>query len=147
MANQIKESGNGLALQVTKPARAAGLVEETENGDVERRADVRVFAFDDLLLIADTDRVDADEMAELATSAARDTSSVHRAMDTSIQIAGNGYQVQLPPAADAGFRVGDQPACTAAPNMLVLAMRDTERLASDLETIRHEQLVEANSGD
>ncbi|RBI58638.1 hypothetical protein DMJ13_26315 [halophilic archaeon] len=146
MTNRIKQSGNGLALQITKPARTAGLVEEDEEGNPKERADIRVFAFDGLLLLLDADRVDDDDVAELAATAARDTSSLHRVMDASIQIAGNGYQVQLPPAEDAGFRVGDQPACTTAPNMLVLATRDTERLASDLETIRHEQLVEANSG-
>lgn len=66
-------------------------------------------------------------------------------MDASIQIAGNGYQVQLPPAEDAGFRVGDRTACTTAPSMLVLATGDTERLASDLETIRREQLATTDS--
>ncbi|WP_433633504.1 hypothetical protein [Halomicrococcus sp. NG-SE-24] len=145
MANQIKQSGDGLALQTTKPARTAGLVEEDEDGNPERQADVRVFAFDGLLLLTDVDRVDDDDVAELAATAARDTSSLHRVMDTSIQIAGNGYQVQLPPAKDAGFRVGDQPACTAAPNMLVLADGESERLAADLETIRREQFAIADN--
>ncbi|RBI59511.1 hypothetical protein DMJ13_23205 [halophilic archaeon] len=141
MPNRIKQSGDGLALQITKPARTAGLVEEDKNGDATRRADVRVFAFDGLLLITGTDRVDDDDVAELAATAARDTSSLHRVMDASIQIAGNGYQVQLPPAEDAGFRAGDRPTCTTAPNMLVLATDDRERLAGDLETIRREQLT------
>ncbi|WP_433632857.1 hypothetical protein [Halomicrococcus sp. NG-SE-24] len=145
MTNRIKQSGDGLALQVTKPARTAGLVEEDENGNPNERADIRVFAFDGLLLLTDTDRVDDDDVAELAATAVRDTSSLHRVMDASIQIAGNGYQVQLPPAEDAGFRVGDQPACTAAPNMLVLADGESERLATDFEAIRREQLATSSS--
>jgi hypothetical protein len=53
MANQIKSSGAaGAALQVTKPARAAGLVEEDEDGEATYLAEVRVFAFDRLCLIA-----------------------------------------------------------------------------------------------
>jgi hypothetical protein len=66
MPNKIKRSGDGLALQVTKPARAAGLVEETD--DVPARfADIRVFAFDGLLLVVDIDRITDENMVELAT--------------------------------------------------------------------------------
>lgn len=68
MANQIKQSSNGLAFQITNPARTAGLVEEDEDGNPERRADVRVFAFHGLLLFTDTDRVDGDNGAELAAT-------------------------------------------------------------------------------
>jgi len=54
MANQIKASGaTGTALQVTTPARTAGFVEETEEGDVTYLSEVRVFAFDHLLLVVD----------------------------------------------------------------------------------------------
>lgn len=55
MPNAIKQSGEGLALQVTKPARAAGLVEENVDGDSIRRAEVFVYAFDDTLLVIDAD--------------------------------------------------------------------------------------------
>ena len=52
MVNEIKQSGtDGLALQVTKPARSAGLVEENSDGEATSLADVRVYAFDHLLLV------------------------------------------------------------------------------------------------
>ncbi|WP_231187458.1 hypothetical protein [Haladaptatus sp. DYF46] len=70
MPNTIKRSGDGLALQVTKPARAAGFVEETD---------------DDLGRINDVNFI------ELVTSAALDTVSIHRVTNASLQIAGNGY--------------------------------------------------------
>ncbi|MFH5800860.1 hypothetical protein [Haladaptatus sp. CMAA 1911] len=90
MPNTIKRSGDGLALQVTKPARAAGLVEETDD-DPPRLADIRVFAFDGLLLVVDLGRINDENMVEPATSAALDTVSIHRVANASLQIAGNGY--------------------------------------------------------
>ena len=139
MPNTIKRSGDGLALQVTKPARAAGLVEETDD-EPTRLADIRVFTFDDLLLVMDIDRITDENMVELATSAALDTVSIHRVANASLQIAGNGYQVQLPGAADAGFHVGDRAPCTPAPNLLVIAAEGSERVAADIATIRREQV-------
>ena len=139
MPNKIKRSGDGLALQVTKPARAAGLVEETDD-EPTRLADIRVFAFDDLLLVVDIDRITDENMVELATSAALDTVSIHRVTNASLQIAGNGYQVQLPGAADAGFHVDDQVPCTPAPNLLVIAAEGSKRVAADIVTIRKEQV-------
>ena len=138
MPNKIKRSGDGFALQVTKPARAAGLVEETNN-EPARLANIRVFAFDDLLLVVDIDRITDENMVELATSAALDTVSIHRVANASLQIAGNGYQVQLPGAADAGFHVGDRAACTPAPDLLVIAAEGSGRVAADIVTIRREQ--------
>lgn len=102
MANHIKRSGaDGLALQVTTEAREAGLVVERGNDRVDR-ADVRVYAFDGLLLVVDRDLAD-DHVAEFVAAATRDTESIHRALDATITPAGNGSQVQLPPAEDAGF--------------------------------------------
>lgn len=138
MPNKIKRSGDGFALQVTKPARAAGLVEET-NEESARFADIRVFAFDDHLLVVDIDRIIDENVVELATSAALDTVSIHRVTNALLQIAGNGYQVQLPGAADAGFHVGDRAPCTPAPNLLVIAAEGSERVAADIVTIRKEQ--------
>ncbi|WP_435158337.1 hypothetical protein [Haladaptatus sp. DFWS20] len=69
MPNTIKRSGDGLALQVTKPARAAGLVEEADD-EPTRLADIRVFAFGGLLLVVDIDRITDENIVELATSAA-----------------------------------------------------------------------------
>ncbi|WP_435159119.1 hypothetical protein [Haladaptatus sp. DFWS20] len=139
MPNAIKRSGDGLALQVTKPARAARLVEETDDENI-RLATIRVFAFDGLLLVIDIDRITDENIVELATSAALDTVSIHRVANASLQIAGNGYQVQLPGAADAGFHVGDRAPCTPAPNLLVIAAEESERVAADIVAIRREQV-------
>jgi hypothetical protein len=149
MVNQIKESGTeGLALQITKPARAAELVEEDSEGNATYRADVRVYAFDHVLLVVDIDNVSAAHTAELVSSAAGDTDSIYRAMDASVQIAGNGYQVQLPPARDAGFTKGDRAPCHTARGVLVIsrddgtaAGADAARLARDLVGIRKEQVA------
>ncbi|SIR97629.1 hypothetical protein SAMN05421858_4905 [Haladaptatus litoreus] len=139
MPNTIKRSGDGLALQVTKPARAAGLVEETEDENIHL-ANIRVIAFDGLLLVVDLDRINNENIVELATSAALDTVSIHRVANASLQIAGNGYQVQLPGAADAGFHVGDRAPCTSAPNLLVIAAEKSTRVAADIAAIRREQV-------
>ena len=149
MTNQIKASGaDGVALQVTTPARAAGLVEEDNDGEATYLADVRVYAFDHLLLVVDLEAVTTAHTTELVVAAARDTNRIYRAMDASVQIAGNGYQVQLPPAEDAGFRGSDAAPCQSARGMLVVskddgtrAEIDTARLAADLITIRNEQLA------
>src|SRR6056297_1959134 len=102
MVNTIKQSGTeGLALQITRPARSANLVEEDSNGEPTELAEVLVYAFDHLLLVVDSERVQTAQRAELVASAARDTCSIYRAMGAAVQIAGHGYQVQLPPARDA----------------------------------------------
>jgi hypothetical protein len=149
MVNQIKESGTeGLALQITKSARAAELIEENSEGDPTYRADVRVYSFNHLLLVVDVENVSAAHTAELVSSAARDTKSIYRAMNASVQIAGNGYQVQLPPARDAGFTEGDRAPCHTARGVLIIskddgtsAGADAARLARDLVTIRTNQLT------
>jgi len=148
VANTIKPSGaDGLALQVTKPARAAGLVEETSDGDATYLADVPVYAFNHLLLVVDRDAVQTPAVTDLVVTAAQDTDSIYRAMDASIQIAGNGYQVQLPPATDAGFTQGDRAPCHPAPAVLVIstddgtpAGADAVRLAADLVSLRRHHL-------
>ena len=75
------------------------------------------------------------------------TDSIYRAMDAGIQIAGNGYQVQLPPASDAGFTQGDRALCHPAPGVLVIstddgtpAGADGVRLAADLVALRRHYL-------
>ncbi len=145
--NQIKSSGSdGLALQVTKEARSAGMVEENSDGDATHRADVRVFAFDSVLVVFDLDHTDEEEVAELVASTARGTKTIYRAGDSKIQIAGNGYQVQLPPAEDAGFDIGDRAGCHPAPGVLVIAKGDgprasqAGRLAADLVENRRAQV-------
>jgi hypothetical protein len=148
MANRIKSSGaDGLALQVTKSARSAGLVEEDSEGDATYLADVRVFAFDHLLLVIDRTQVRTDDTAELVVAAAQDTKSMYRGIDATVQIAGNGYQVQLPPAVDAGFSEGDRAPCHSAPGVLTISRddgtsvgTDSARLSKDVVTIRREQI-------
>jgi len=107
---------------VTKPARSAGLVEENSEGDATNRAKVRVYSFDNMLLVVDRDpqRVDSAAMAELVASMARDTQSVYQAMDATVKISGHGYQVQLPPTEDAGFEVGDTEPVYLEPSVLVV---------------------------
>lgn len=143
--NNIKRSGaDGLALQITEPARSAGLVEETNDGDPTYLADVRVHAFNDLLLVADrdTDRLKNEDVAQLVASAARDTKSVYRAGNSSVTIAGHGYQVQLPPAEDAGFYVGTSTQVKTAPGVLLICRERSARLADDLASIRRDQVEE-----
>lgn len=145
--NAIKQSGaDGLALQVTKPARAAGLVEEAGD-ETTYRADVRVWSFDHFLLVVDLDRVSETHCSELVVKAAKDSDSVYRAMDSKIQIAGNGYQVQLPPAEDAGFEVGDRAPCRPVPGVMGISLddgtaagREAARLGADLVSIRKSQV-------
>lgn len=143
--NRIKNSGDGVALQITKAARSAGFVEETEDGNVTRRAEVRVFAVDGVLVVFDLERMSTAEISEIVISAASDTDSVYRAMDATVKRAGNGFQVQLLPATDAGFEVGDRAGTHPATGMVVIAKgdgpqaRQASRLAADLVTIRYEQ--------
>ena len=72
LPNAIKEAGEGLALQVTKPARAAGLVEEDADGNATYRGEVRVHSFENVLLVVDQGlrRVDVADVAELVASLA-----------------------------------------------------------------------------
>lgn len=93
-----------MALQATKPARAAGLVEENSDSEPTRRAAVLVYAFDDMLLMIAVDRGPVADRADLVANAARDTRSIYRADRANIQIAGHGYQVNFLPAEDAGLR-------------------------------------------
>jgi hypothetical protein len=149
MTNEIKHSGaDGLALQVTKPARSAGLVEENSDGEATMLADVRVYAFDYLLLVIGLDAVTTESATELVIAAAKDTKSIYRAMDATVQIAGNGYQVQLPPATDAGFIEGDRAPCYSASGIFIIskddetsAGADSARLAQDIVTLRNEQTL------
>jgi len=145
--NRIKDSGaDGVALQVTKAVRAAGMVEQTDDGDITRRADVRVFAFDGVLLVIDLDHVSTGEIAELVAAAANDTKSIYRAADSRPQRAGNGFQVQLPPAKDAGFDVSDRAGTHFTPGVVVITKGDgprakaASRLGADLVSLRQAQI-------
>ena len=127
MANSLKSSAGGVALQVTKPARAAGLVEEDAEGDATHLAGVYVYGFDDLLLVVDAERVKSEERAELIATAASDSGSIHRGEAASVEIAGNG------------FEIGDDGHTLSADGVLLIHDGTQTRLADDLVTIRREQ--------
>jgi hypothetical protein len=139
MVNAIKDSGGGLALQVTTEARDAGLVEENTDGDATRLADVYVYGFEKLLLVIDLDRVTAKHRSELVAVAARDTDSIYHGARASVKIAGHGYQVQLPGCRAAGFHIDDQAPVSSLPGVLVIHDESNTRLAEDLRTIRYDQ--------
>lgn len=134
--NSIKDSADGLALQVTVPARTAGMVLENADGEATRLADVYVYGFDNLLIVVDADNVSASDRAGLIASAARDTDSIYRGTAASVQIAGNGYQVQLPGCQAAGFSTGDRAPVIPAQGLLLIHDGTQRRLAEDLKTQR-----------
>lgn len=125
MPNQLTTAGDGLALQVTNPARSAGLVEEDADGATTHRSAVVAYGFDDCILVIDrdTDRVPMADRVELVTQAATETESIHRGIDTRIQHSGNGYRVQVP-ATGTGLAAGDGLPCHHAPGLLVMAPLD-----------------------
>ena len=140
MANSIKQSAGGLALQITQPARDAELVVEGTEGNATRRAEVYVYGFDDLLLLVDSENVAVSDRAELVTAAAQDTSSIHRGCLATVEIAGNGYQVQLPGCRDAGFSLDDTAPVSVGDGILIIHDGEESRLAGDLLTLRGEQV-------
>lgn len=141
MPNAIKSTGaDAVALQVTREARDAGLVDEQDD-DTTRLAEVNVYAFDGALLVTDRERVDDADVVELVTATAEDTDSIYPGAWVSISIRGEGYQIPLPGAVDAGFRVGDTAPTSTAPGVLVIVREGNERLARDLRTIREEQVA------
>lgn len=143
--NQIKKSASGVALQVTEEARTAQLVEENPEGEARRLAPVRVYGFDDFLLVVDRERVAPAQVAELVRTASKARDSIYRGGDAQVQIAGNGYQVQLPGAKDAGFQIGDKAPVSSSSSAwgVVCIFRDSKNtLESDVLTIRREQIRE-----
>lgn len=139
--NSIKESGGGLALQVTGPARGAGLVQENADGEATRLSGVYVYGFDGLLVVVDAERVSAAERAEIVSTAAEATESIHRGEAATVEVAGNGYQAQLPGAESAGFAVGDTAPVVLSDGLLVIH-GDVDREIVDLvSTVRDDQLV------
>ena len=140
MGNSIKQSAGGLALQIMEEARKAGLVVENTEGNATRRAEIYVYGFDDLLLLVDSENVAVSDRAELVTAAAQDTRSIHRGGLATVEIAGNGYQVQLPGCRDAGFSLGDTAPVSVGDGVLVIHDGEESRLAGDLLTLRGEQV-------
>lgn len=148
MPNQLTATGDGLALQVTKPARSAGLVEEAADGDTTHRASVVAYGFDDSILVIDrdTDRVPMADRAELVALAARETESIHRGIDTRIQHSGNGYRVQVP-TTGTGFAAGDGLSCHAAPGLLVMAPLDAKVDTRRLLETRRTQAADTDADE
>lgn len=140
MANSIKRSAGGLALQITQPARDAGLVVKDSDGAATRRAKVYIYGFDDLLLVVDSVHVAMSHRAELVATAAADTDSIHHGEQATVEIAGNGYQLQLPGCKEAGFELDDTAPVSTGNGILVIHDGTSSRLASDLLTIRSEQV-------
>lgn len=145
MPNQLTTAGDGLALQVTGPARSAGLVEEDADGATTHRSAVVAYGFDGCILVIDrdTDRVPMVDRVELVTRAAADSESIHRGIDTKIQHSGNGYRVQVP-TTGTGLAAGDGLPCHAAPGLLVMAPLDAAVRPRRLLETRRTQAV--NSG-
>jgi hypothetical protein len=145
-----RESDNRLALQITEPARAAGLVEDDPDGDgdlqARRLADCWVAAVNGLLVVID-DRIDGRERTVLIERAAAEV--LYRVVQTSVVIQGNGYRIELPNARDAGFSVGDRAPVTVASGLVCITDGDPtrEHLADDLVTIRRDQVGQASHED
>ena len=137
--NSIKKGGgDDVRLQITGPAREAGLVRENAEGEWTALSDVYVWGFDGLLLVIGDD-VDMAYRADLVSKAAGYTESVHGGYRATVSEAGNGYQVQLPGARSAGFEVGDDAPVVTADSVLVIHDGDGSQLATDLAAIRREQ--------
>lgn len=135
MVNSIKESATGLALQVTAEAREAGLVMENSEGEPTKLSDVYVYGVDNLLLVIGTE-VAMSDRAEMVASAARDTRSIHQGRISTMTIAGNGYQVQLPGCESAGFSMGDKGHVRPSDGVLFIHDGSQTRLVEDLMTAR-----------
>jgi len=134
--NSIKESADGLALQVTEPARdRAGLVKENSEGEATHLSDVHVFGFDGLLVVIGADVSPADR-AELVATAARDTDSIHEGARATLATSGNGYQVQLPGCKAAGFNRHDDGHVRATDGVLFIHDGTHGRLIDDLMSVR-----------
>ena len=140
MVNSIKQSAGGLALQITQPARDAEMVVEDTEGNATRRAEVYVYGFDGLLLLIDKENIATSHRAELVASAAGDTDSIHRGEKATVEIAGNGYQIQLPGCREAGFEIGDTAPVTVEKGVIVVHDGSEGRLAADLLSIRAAQV-------
>lgn len=105
--NNIKEAGEGYALQCTKAVRGkpCNMVSDGEN---PRLADTYVCAIDQMILVFDADRVDDTERTSLIKTTVSSGEVLGCAGYSKIQIAGNGYQANLPADVikSAGYTVG-----------------------------------------
>lgn len=141
MPNDIKRHRETMRLQLTRSVRAAGLVEETGEGEDRRttyRANVRVHSFDGLVAIGDLELPDP-MWAAIVQRAADYTDSSYQATDALVQHDGHGYSIAIPPAKDAGFDIGDTPGVHTAPKLIVLTTDDTSKVGRELTNFRSDQ--------
>lgn len=141
------ERSRGLAIQMTKQARSASLIEENDDGDVTYRAPVRVYAFNNFLLFVDRDQVADEYITELVSSAATDTGSIYCASNTRIQPCGNGFQCQLPPIEETGLSKGDKVGLHTADGIVCASKSNGDgagqaaRLGEDVTQLRTQQVA------
>lgn len=145
MPNTIEKSDDGVALKVTQSAQVAGLVKEDSEHDPTSLAAVRVYAFNNVLLVVDRDEMDTQTVADLVAVTAMDTKSIYQGIDASVQEGDNDVTVPLPPAEDAGFTIGDMAVAHPAPDLLVITNRDRDsaQLADEIVTMRRDQAAVA----
>lgn len=79
------------------------------------------------------------ERAALVATATTVTDSIHRGDSASVEVAGNGYQVQLLGCRTAGLQERDNGHVVTAPDVLVVHDGTNRRLADNLSTTRIEQ--------
>lgn len=140
-SNRIKKSSGGLALQITKPARQAGFVIEDNDGLATRRADVLVYGFDNLILLFDKSHASAENRSDIIKKAVDGTQSIHRGEKATVEMAGNGYQIQLPGCQEAGINKGDTLSILVADGLVILFSKKRDRdLATDLLRTRQKQI-------
>lgn len=144
------DQARGLAIQMTKEAREASLIEESDDGDVTYRAPLRVYAFNHFFVFVDRNEVDDRYIAEIVSSAAKDTDSIYCAANTRVQPRGNGYQSQLPSIEETGLTEGDEVSLHTAEGVVCASKMkgpgssQSARLAEDITQLRKEQTVGAN---
>ena len=116
------------------------MVVENTDGEATQLAEVYVYGFDSLLLLIDAENVSARDRAELVTSAAKDSESIYQGTRSTVEIAGNGYQIQLPGCREAGFTLGDTTPTAVEQGIIMVHDGSNARLAHDLLTIRSTQI-------
>ena len=139
MAHEIKPAGEGLARQATKDIRQAGLVDESAVDDeLGQGREVLVYGFDGLMMAVDKYDVSEADRAELVSTAARDTGSIHHGEPAKVSQRGNGFQIHLPGCQPAGFVEGDSVRTRPADGVLFVFAdgdMDATRLVDDLMAI------------
>jgi len=162
MANQVKTDGESgvLLLQITSAARKADLVDESTKMDgekevtvVDRMAPIRTYAFEGFVLVVDRERVDDEDIVDMVTSVAENSGTIYQSAKVKVQRGGNGFQVPINVAKDAGWRERHKIEFYPAQGVLGLAWvssgemdvpREKEKQAAKLgelvQTVRDTQL-------